>query len=212
MLLHEPVHALHLDLALLVEPVFHSLHCLVFVYDAVPHKSADEHVRLLDVDLDIVCCMANVSGREPLLRDLLGDAPVLVFVALVLPLIDAVELQVLGIPPGTQYVMPQLVPVTTSGSGDHACTGVEVTPDGGVGDALALIGLLVFIVLGVNLVVLEEGAEGIGNRVHRHDDLWLGLSIEPGDECEVASGGVTRDGEAGGIDGARAFQLLDESL
>ena len=147
-----------------------------------------------------------------LLRDLLGDAPVLVFVALVLPLIDAVELQVLGIPPGTQYVMPQLVPVTTSGSGDHACTGVEVTPDGGVGDALALIGLLVFIVLGVNLVVLEEGAEGIGNRVHRHDDLWLGLSIEPGDECEVASGGVTRDGEAGGIDGARAFQLLDESL
>ena len=68
MLLDEPVHALHLDLALLVEPVFHSLHCLVFVYDAVPHKSADEHVRLLDVDLDIVCCMANVSGREPLLQ------------------------------------------------------------------------------------------------------------------------------------------------
>ena len=162
------------------------------------------------------CLLVELRDRGGLLlcllRDLLGDAPVLVFVALVLPLIDAVELQVLGIPPGTQYVMPQLVPVTTSGSGDHACTGVEVTPDGGVGDALALIGLLVFIVLGVNLVVLEEGAEGIGNRVHRHDDLWLGLSIEPGDECEVASGGVTRDGEAGGIDGARAFQLLDESL
>ena len=68
MLLHEPVHALHLDLALLVEPVSHSLHCLVSVYDAVPHKSADEHVRLLDVDLDIVCSMANVSGREPLLQ------------------------------------------------------------------------------------------------------------------------------------------------
>lgn len=48
--------------------------------------------------------------------------------------------------------------------------------------------------------------------MHRHDDLGLGLGVEPGEQGKVASGGATGDGEALGVDGARVSQLLDETL
>jgi hypothetical protein len=187
------------------------LHFLVLDVDARSEDGACELVRLLNSDLDVLDSMANVSRWEPFLRNLLGDTERVVFV--IVNLIPThVELEVLGELASAQYVKPQLTPVTPNDvARDHVCGDVEERADS------LFINLPAGIDLTVSgcrkdLIVLEERAEGIGDGRYGEDDLWLGLCIETGEECEVASGGGTRDGEAGRVDGANLSQLLDEPL
>jgi hypothetical protein len=120
-----------------------------------------------------VCSAAGKStrgGRKPIRRDLLGDAPALGFRVAVLA--EAEQIAVIAL---AHYPAVKLVPVGTLGVGDNGSLGVEETPDGGGVDVMAA----------VDLIFAEECSERVGDGVHGHDDLWLQLGIEPGDQSEV---------------------------